>query len=199
MGLLPISLLVSSDRGSQCHLKFQLCLTTEYAGVCFWMKEDNFSLNPPGQHVEIFGDVIYIYEVVLTPRLNYFLQFSSCDPWRVFGHSNSPPWRALGHYRHMSSSRQICNIFSWLEILNYCPDDGNGDFQCFSPFLTATFYFVKLKNLVLQIRTIFLGFTPCDGWLREFDLCVLHIYNSVKQEVMAGQFHAPSQPGVLKI
>ncbi len=25
-----------------------------------------------------------------------------------------------------------------------------------------------------------------------------HIYNSVEQEVMAGQFHAPSHPGVLK-
>ncbi len=116
-----------------------------------------------------------------------------------FGHSNSPHRHPLGHYRHMSSSRQICNIFSWLEILNYCLDDGNLDFQCFSPFLTATFYFVKLKNLVLPVRTIFLGFTPCDGWLRECNLCVLHIYNSVKQEVMAGQFHAPSQPGVLKM
>ncbi len=27
---------------------------------------------------------------------------------------------------------------------------------------------------------------------------VPHIYNSVEQEVMAGQFHAPSHPGVLK-
>ncbi len=25
-----------------------------------------------------------------------------------------------------------------------------------------------------------------------------HIYNPVEQEVMAGQFHAPSHPGVLK-
>ncbi len=28
---------VSSDHRSQSHLKFQSCLTTEYAGVCFWM------------------------------------------------------------------------------------------------------------------------------------------------------------------
>ncbi len=28
--------------------------------------------------------------------------------------------------------------------------------------------------------------------------CVPHIYNPVEQEVMAGQFHAPSHPGVLK-
>ncbi len=27
--------------------------------------------------------------------------------------------------------------------------------------------------------------------------CVPHIYNHVEQEVMAGQFHAPSHPGVL--
>ncbi len=26
----------------------------------------------------------------LTPRRNYFLQFSSCGPWRVFSHSNTP-------------------------------------------------------------------------------------------------------------
>ncbi len=29
--------LVSSDHRSQSHLKFQSCLITEYAGVCFWM------------------------------------------------------------------------------------------------------------------------------------------------------------------
>ncbi len=34
--------------------------------------------------------------------------------------------------------------------------------------------------------------------LREFGLCVPHIYNPVEQKVMAGQFHAPSHPGVLK-
>jgi len=96
------------------------------------------------------------------------LQFSSCDPWRVFGHSNSPPHRSLGWYRHTSSSRQICNIFGWLKPLNYCPDCRNGNFLCFSSFFTATFYFVKLNNIVLHIRTIFLGFTPCDGLLREF-------------------------------
>ncbi len=44
---------VSSDNRSQCHLKFQSCLTTEFAGVCFWMREDNFSWNPPEQHVVI--------------------------------------------------------------------------------------------------------------------------------------------------
>ncbi len=67
----------------------------------------------------------------LTLRHNYFLQFSSCGPWRVFSHSNSPPHRALGH---TSSSRKFCKIFCWLGILNYCPDDGNGNLA----FLKAT-------------------------------------------------------------
>ncbi len=44
---------VSSDHRSQCHLKFKSCLITEFAGVCFWMSEDNFSWNPPEQHVVI--------------------------------------------------------------------------------------------------------------------------------------------------
>ncbi len=46
-----LNFLVSSDHRSQSHLKFQSCLTTEYAGVCFWMSEDNFSWNPPKHHV----------------------------------------------------------------------------------------------------------------------------------------------------
>ncbi len=77
----------------------------------------------------------------------------------------------------MSSSRQIFNIFSWLELLNYCPDGGNGDFQFFGSFLTDTFCFVKLKNLVLYIRTIFFGFTHCDRWLREFGLIFIILWN----------------------
>ncbi len=40
---------LSSDHRSQFHLQLQSCLTTEYAGVCFWMSEDNFSWNPPEQ------------------------------------------------------------------------------------------------------------------------------------------------------
>jgi len=37
-----------------------------------------------------------------------------------------------------------------------------GDFQCFIYFSTATFYFEKLNNLLLHIRTIFVGFTHCE-------------------------------------
>ncbi len=158
-----------------------------------------FFLKPSRTTCGAVGDVWYIYFFrFLTPRLNQSLQFYSCDAWRVFGHSNSPPQRALGRYRHTSSFRQIFNIFSWLEILYYYPDGGNGDFQCFNSFLTATFYFVMLNNLVLHFRNIFFGFSHCDGWLREFGLWVPHIYNHVEQEVMAGQFHASSHPGVLQ-
>ncbi len=35
--------------------------------------------------------------------------------------------------------------------------------------------------------------------IKGIGLCVPHIYNPVEQEVMAGQFHAPSHPGVLKM
>ncbi len=57
---------------------------------------------------------------------------------------------------------------------------------------------MKRNYLLLHIRNILFGFSHHDGWLREFGLCVPHIYNPVEQEVMAGQFHAPSHPGVLK-
>ncbi len=60
------------------------------------------------------------------------------SPAVVLGHSNSPPHYSLGRYRRTSSSRQIHNIFCWLEILNYCPDGGNGNFDCSSSFLKAT-------------------------------------------------------------
>ncbi len=79
-----------------------------------------------------------IFKGFLTPRLNYFLQFSRCGPWRVFSLSNSPSRRALAQYRHTSSSRQFRNILCWLEILNYCPAGGNGNFHCSSSFLKAT-------------------------------------------------------------
>ncbi len=126
---------VSFNHRSQSHLKFQSCLTTEYAWVCFWMSKENFSWNPPEQYVVMLGLFDIFFLGFLIPRLNQSLQFSSCNRWRVFGHSNSPPHHAIGWYRHTSSSRQICNIFRWLEPLYYCPDGGNVDFQCFSSFL----------------------------------------------------------------
>ncbi len=149
--------LVSSDHRIQCHLKFQSCLITEYAGDCFWMKPSRTTCGD-------VGDVWYFFRLSdsKTQLISAILQLWSLESLWLW---NSPSQRALGRYRHTSSSRQICNIFSWLEPLNYYPDGGNRDFQCFNSFLTATFYFVMLNNLVLHIITIFLGFAPCDGWL----------------------------------
>ncbi len=79
-----------------------------------------------------------IFQGFLTLRLNNFLQLSSCGPWRIFIHSNSPPHHALWQYRHTSYSRQFRNILCWLEILNYSPDCGNGNFHCSRSFLKAT-------------------------------------------------------------
>ncbi len=54
--------------------------------------------------------------------------------FKRFSDHKTPPHHALGRYRHTSFSRQIHNIFCWLEILNYCPDGGNGNFH-YSLFL----------------------------------------------------------------
>ncbi len=97
----------------------------------------------------------------LTPKPNYFLQFSSCGPWRVFSHSNSPSHHTLGRYRHTSSSRQIHKILCWLQILEYCLDCGNGHFHCSISFPKAT-------SLICEAQ---LFFSHCDGWLRECGLC----------------------------
>ncbi len=80
-----------------------------------------------------------IFFKVFWPRdSTIFCNSPACGPWRVFSHSNSPPHHALGRYRHTSSSRQFRNILYWLEILNYCPDGGNGNFHYSSFFLKAT-------------------------------------------------------------
>ncbi len=68
----------------------------------------------------------------------FFFCNSPAVVFGVFSHSNSPPNRALGRYRHTSSSRQFQNIFCWLEILNYCPDGGNGNLHGSSSFLKTT-------------------------------------------------------------
>ncbi len=94
------------------------------------------------------GDVGAVFKVFMTPRLNYFLQFFSCCPFRVFSYSNSPPHRALGWYRHTSSSRQIHNILCWLEVLRYCPDGRNGNFLSSSSFL-------KLTSLICEAQLSF--------------------------------------------
>ncbi len=131
----------------QTHLE---CLLLKSYFFCFFWPQkpvpfevpvvSDFSWDPHKQHVVIvlFDHLLTIgFKGFLTPRLNYFLQFSSCGPWRVFSHSNSPSHRALGRYRHTSSSRQFRNISCWLEIIHYCPDVGNGNFHCSSSFLKA--------------------------------------------------------------
>ncbi len=117
------------------------------------------------------GAVWHFCKGFLTPRLNYFLQFSSCGPWRVFSHSNSPSHRALWRYRHTSSSRQFHNILCWLELFNYCPDDGNWNFHCSSSFLKAYSLFYEAQLSFGAHQTYILCFSHCDGWLREFGLC----------------------------
>ncbi len=82
----------------------------------------------------------------------------------------------------MSSSRQIHNIFCWLEILNYCPDGGNGNFHCSSSFLKAT-------SLICEAQ---LSFAAHQNFLivmddyGNLDFVFPPIYIYVKQEAMAG-------------
>ncbi len=80
-----------------------------------------------------------------------FLQFSSCGPWRVFSHSNSPSHCASGWYKHTSSSRLFRNIFCWLEILHHCPDGRNGNFHCSSSFLKATSLICEAQSSIYMI------------------------------------------------
>ncbi len=62
-------------------------------------------------------------------RVTFLLRFSDPET-QLF--SNSPPHCALGRYR-----RPLPGRFVTLEILNYCPDGGNGNFHRSSPFLKA--------------------------------------------------------------
>ncbi len=66
----------------------------------------------------------------------------------------------------MSSSRQFRNILCWLEILNYCPDGGNGNFHCSSSFLKATSLICEAQLSFAAHQKYILCFSHCDGWLR---------------------------------
>ncbi len=187
--------LVSSDHRSQSHLTFQLCLTTEYAGVCFWTSKDNFSWNPPKQHVVMYVLFGNFLKVFLAQRHNYFLQFSSCGSWRVFRLSNSPSHRALGQYRDTSSSRQ----FRWLEILNYCPDGVNGNFHFHLTFL-------KSKSLICETQLSFAAHQKYTLWFYTlwwmikgiwslFSLLFIFLWN---RKPWLDHFMFINHPGVLK-
>ncbi len=88
------------------------------------------------------GDVGAVWSFFFTrfsdPETQLFSAVLQLWSLESLSQSISPPHRALGRYRHMSYSRQIHNILCWLEILNYCPDGGNGNFHCSSSFLKAT-------------------------------------------------------------
>ncbi len=96
------------------------------------------------------------------------MQFSSGGPWRVFRHSNSPPHRALGRYRHTSSSRQFPNTLCWLEMINYCPDGGNGNIHCSNSFLKATSLICEAQLYFVAHQKYILWFFSLWWWLREF-------------------------------
>ncbi len=66
-------------------------------------------------------------------------------------------------YRHTSSSRQIHDIVCWLEIINYCPDGGNGNFHCSSSFLKAT-------SLIFEAQ---LSFAAHQKYILSFFLIVM--------------------------
>ncbi len=161
------------------------------------MSLDNFLLKPSQTTC---GDVWPFLKGFLTPRLNNVLKFSSCGPWRVFSHSNSPSHRALGRYRHTFFSTLFRNIFCWLEILNYCPDGGNGNFHCSSSFLKATSLICKAQFSFAAHQKYILFYFIFWWMIKGFLGFVFpHIYFSVKQEAMAGWFHVHNHPGVLKI
>src|SRR4029434_2309519 len=98
----------------------------------------------------------------LTPRLNLPLQFSSCDPWRLFCQLNHPPHGAWGQFTDRSSSRLIPYISCRFKLLNYCHDSENGYFQLFRDFLVSISCFVKLNNFSSHLVTVFLGLSHSD-------------------------------------
>ena len=109
----------------------------------------------------------------LTPGLNLPLQFSSCDPWRFFCQSNHPPHGAWGQFTDRSSSRLIPYISCRFELLNYCPDCGNGYFQLLRYFLISFSGFLQLNNFLSHFDTVFFCLSHLDEWLRVFGLCHL--------------------------
>ncbi len=146
---------VSSDNRSQCHLNSSRVWQLNLLEFVFGWVRRIFLETLPNNMWWFNGCLMFIF-------LGFWPQDSTnlCNsPAVIVGESLATQTLLLSmHYRHTSSFRQIFNIFSWLEPLNYYPDGGNGDFQCFNSFLTATFYFGMPNNLVLHIRNIFFVF-----------------------------------------
>ena len=126
------------------HCKSHICKSLWIKASSKWLNVNDwqqrlFSGNPPKQFVvmEVASDGSS--GDFLNPRLNLPLQFSSCDPWRFFCQSNPPPHGAWGQFTDRSSSRLIPYISCRFELLNYCPDCGNGYFQLFRYFLISLY------------------------------------------------------------
>ncbi len=133
-----------------------------------------FFLKPSQTTCGDVGTVWQFFSNVFWPRdSTMFCNSPAVVLEESLAHSNSPPHRALGWYRHTSSSRLFRNIFCWLEILNYCPDGGNGIFHCSSSFLKATSLICEAQLSFAAHQKYILGFSHCDGWLREFGLVFL--------------------------
>ncbi len=134
------------------------------------MIEDNFSWNPPNI-MWWCKCCLTIFKGFLTAKLHYFLQFSSCGPWRVFQLLKLSSSYVLGRYRHMSSSRQFRNIFCWLEIINYCSDGGNGNFHCSSYFLKATSLICEAQLYFSAHQKYILWFFSLWWMIKRIGLC----------------------------
>ncbi len=104
----------------------------------------------------VFG-LLYGWKIQTWPIIRFLTESVTCwffICWYLIESTifcNSPAvvlGESLGRYRHTSSFRQIHNIFCWLEILNYCPDGGNGNFHCSS-------YFLKATSLICEVQLSF--------------------------------------------
>ncbi len=51
---------------------------TEYAGVCFWMSEDTFLLNPPEQHVRRRGCLLFLFLRLSGPKTQLIIAITAC-------------------------------------------------------------------------------------------------------------------------
>ncbi len=136
----------------QKHLKFQSCLITEYAGICFWMREDNISWNPPWTTC---GDVgaVWFY-------LTFFVKVS--DTVTIFCNS---PAVVLGE-----------SLATQTLFFNYFPDGGNGNFlKANSLICEAQLSFAAHQKYILSFSSLWL---MIKGIWPLFSLLFIFLWNS---------------------
>ncbi len=110
------------------------------------------------------GDVWYIFFKVSDPktqRISTILQLRSLESLWPLKLSSLTCIRAI-QTRPLQADFGIGIGIDWKFLIIPLMVE-MGIFQCYYSFLTATFYFVMLNNLVLHIKNILLGLTPCDG------------------------------------